>query len=79
MTWFAYLSLVEKLCSMDKEKRRETYRVDFIPLEKIPVWSPSGEQNTLKHSSCIIIIQKENLFVLILNQFNLFGVQKFLE
>ncbi|XDV37456.1 hypothetical protein PO909_007056 [Leuciscus waleckii] len=30
------------LCSMDKEKRREMYRVDFIPLEKIPVWSPSG-------------------------------------
>jgi len=34
---------------MDKEKRREMYRVDFIPLEKIPVWSPSGEQNTLKY------------------------------
>ncbi|KAI2656973.1 hypothetical protein H4Q32_021022 [Labeo rohita] len=32
----------KKLCSMDKEKRREVYRVDFIPLEKIPVWSPSG-------------------------------------
>uniref|UniRef100_A0A671KZ77 O-acetyl-ADP-ribose deacetylase MACROD1-like n=1 Tax=Sinocyclocheilus anshuiensis TaxID=1608454 RepID=A0A671KZ77_9TELE len=33
----------KKLCSMDKEKRREMYRVDFIPLEKIPVWSPSGD------------------------------------
>ncbi|XP_073676860.1 ADP-ribose glycohydrolase MACROD1 [Garra rufa] len=32
----------KKLCSMDKEKRRDMYRVDFIPLEKIPVWSPSG-------------------------------------
>ncbi|XP_042594734.1 ADP-ribose glycohydrolase MACROD1-like [Cyprinus carpio] len=35
----------KKLCSMDKEKRRETYRVDFIPLEKIPVWSPSGDSS----------------------------------
>ncbi|XP_048032298.1 ADP-ribose glycohydrolase MACROD1 isoform X3 [Megalobrama amblycephala] len=34
-----------KLCSLDKEKRRETYRVDFIPLEKIPVWSPSGDSS----------------------------------
>uniref|UniRef100_A0A673NJI2 O-acetyl-ADP-ribose deacetylase MACROD1-like n=1 Tax=Sinocyclocheilus rhinocerous TaxID=307959 RepID=A0A673NJI2_9TELE len=35
----------KKLCSMDKEKRREMYRVDFIPLEKIPVWSPSGDSS----------------------------------
>ncbi|XP_026136577.1 ADP-ribose glycohydrolase MACROD1 isoform X1 [Carassius auratus] len=35
----------KKLCSMDKEKRRKTYRVDFIPLEKIPVWSPSGDSS----------------------------------
>ncbi|XP_016118346.1 O-acetyl-ADP-ribose deacetylase MACROD1-like [Sinocyclocheilus grahami] len=35
----------KKLCSMDNEKRRETYRVDFIPLEKIPVWSPSGDSS----------------------------------
>ncbi|KAK9963309.1 hypothetical protein ABG768_006505 [Culter alburnus] len=34
-----------KLCSLDKEKRRETYRIDFIPLEKIPVWSPSGDSS----------------------------------
>lgn len=32
-----------KLCSMDKEKRRELYRVDFIPLEDVPVWSSSGD------------------------------------
>ncbi|XP_043112897.1 ADP-ribose glycohydrolase MACROD1 isoform X2 [Puntigrus tetrazona] len=35
----------KKLCSMDKEKRREMYRIDFIPLEKIPVWSPSGDRS----------------------------------
>lgn len=34
-----------KLCSMDKEKRREMYRVDFIPLENIPVWSPSDDSS----------------------------------
>lgn len=48
LVWFGlnYFFLEDTLCSMDKEKRREMYRVDFIPLEKIPVWSPSGEQNT---------------------------------
>uniref|UniRef100_A0A8C1AHS6 Mono-ADP ribosylhydrolase 1 n=1 Tax=Cyprinus carpio carpio TaxID=630221 RepID=A0A8C1AHS6_CYPCA len=37
----SYLSLVEKLYSVDKENRREMYRVDFIPLEK----SPSGDSS----------------------------------
>uniref|UniRef100_A0A8C1TXH2 Mono-ADP ribosylhydrolase 1 n=1 Tax=Cyprinus carpio TaxID=7962 RepID=A0A8C1TXH2_CYPCA len=37
----SYLSLVEKLYSVDKENRSEMYRVDFIPLEK----SPSGDSS----------------------------------
>uniref|UniRef100_A0A8C1K7N4 Mono-ADP ribosylhydrolase 1 n=1 Tax=Cyprinus carpio TaxID=7962 RepID=A0A8C1K7N4_CYPCA len=37
----SYLSLVEKLYSVDKENRREMYRIDFIPLEK----SPSGDSS----------------------------------
>ncbi|XP_052005880.1 ADP-ribose glycohydrolase MACROD1-like isoform X2 [Xyrauchen texanus] len=37
-----------QLCSMDKENRRKMYK-DFIPLEKIPVWSPSGDSSCTPH------------------------------
>ncbi|XP_042594760.1 ADP-ribose glycohydrolase MACROD1-like [Cyprinus carpio] len=37
--------ILKSFAPWDKEKRRETYRVDFIPLEKIPVWSPSGDSS----------------------------------
>ncbi|XP_059378240.1 ADP-ribose glycohydrolase MACROD1-like [Carassius carassius] len=35
----------KKLCSMDKEKRREMYRIDLIPLQKISICSPSGDSS----------------------------------
>ncbi|XP_042626473.1 LOW QUALITY PROTEIN: ADP-ribose glycohydrolase MACROD1-like [Cyprinus carpio] len=37
----SYVKQTEKLYSVDKENRREMYRVDFIPLEK----SPSGDSS----------------------------------
>ncbi|XP_051505228.1 ADP-ribose glycohydrolase MACROD1 isoform X2 [Myxocyprinus asiaticus] len=37
-----------QLCSMDKENRRKMYK-EFIPLEKIPVWSPSGSSSYTPH------------------------------
>ncbi|XP_055035016.1 ADP-ribose glycohydrolase MACROD1 isoform X1 [Misgurnus anguillicaudatus] len=34
-----------KLSSMDKEARRKMYRIDFIPLENVPVWRSTGDSS----------------------------------
>lgn len=35
----------KKLSLMDKEARRKMYRIDFIPLENVPVWSSTGDSS----------------------------------
>ncbi|XP_052010931.1 ADP-ribose glycohydrolase MACROD1-like isoform X2 [Xyrauchen texanus] len=37
-----------QLCSMDRENRRKVYK-DYIPLEKILVWTPSGDSFCSPH------------------------------